>query len=475
MKLSALLQDVETNSFYTANQEIINITDKIENVMRSGMFVCIKGNNSDGHGFVHKALDKGAAAIICEKELGCDNCIVVDDTRKAYAKICANFYGNRHRDMTMIGITGTNGKTTTSFVLKKILEDSGYKVGLIGTVSVMIGDEIYPASLTTPDPAELHRYIMMMYIAHCDVCIMEVSSQALSQQRVLGIDFRIGIFTNLSPEHLDYHKSLENYADAKAILMQNSEVCLINADDDYSDFMSGKAKKHIVTYGVDNGNIRAEKIRLSSEGVSYTLKIKDNDYNVIFDSMGIFSVYNSMAALSAAKLMGVNMDRAMRSVSRFDGIAGRMESIKNNRGVNVVVDYAHTPASLESALKALKQACTGRLITVFGCGGDRDSSKRPVMGKTACKYSDEVYVTSDNPRNENPEKIISEIVSDITGNKPICIPERTMAIKAALENAKSGDTVLIAGKGHEKYQIIGNEKIYYNEREFVKTILERGC
>lgn len=475
MKLRALLQDVETNSFYTANQEITSVTDKADEVRCSGMFVCIHGNNTDGHEFVYKALERGAAAVICEREVGCDNCIVVDDTRKAYATVCGNFYSNRHRDMTMIGITGTNGKTTTSFILKKILEDNGYKVGLIGTVNVMIGDEKYPADLTTPNPADLHRYIMMMHLAHCDVCIMEVSSQALCQQRVLGIDFKIGIFTNLSSEHLDYHKTIGDYAEAKAILMQNCEVCLVNADDDYSQLMIDSAKKHVVTYGVDNGDIKAENIRLSADGVTYSLKFKNTDYNVNFDSMGLFSVYNSMAALSVAKLMGINMDRAVRAVARFDGISGRMEHVKNDCGINIIIDFAHTPASLENVLKTLKDAYGGRLITVFGCGGDRDSSKRSVMGKVASEYSDKVFVTSDNPRTEDPDKIIDDIMSGTDENKTVRITDRTSAIQAALEFAKNGDTVLIAGKGHEKYQIIGKEKIYYNEREIVKTILERGC
>lgn len=472
MRLKALLQDVETNSIYTANEEITNITDNADNVKHSGLFVCISGENSDGHNYVRKALEKGACAIISEKEIGCDNCIVVDDTRKAYAAVCGNFYSNRHRDLTMIGITGTNGKTTTSYILKKILEDNGYRVGLIGTVSVVIGNEKYPADLTTPNPADLHRYIMMMYAARCDVCIMEVSSQALAQQRTYGINFHIGIFTNLSPEHLDYHKSIEEYAQAKAVLMQNSDISLINADDTYSALMYEKSKAYVAGYGIANGDMKAENIRLSADGNLYNFRAGDNVYSVKFSGLGLFSVYNSLAALSAAKLMNVNMDRAVRSVAEFEGIAGRMEKIENDKNLNVIVDYAHTPDSLKNVLEALRQVYGGNLITVFGCGGDRDKTKRPVMGRIACEYSDRVYVTSDNPRTENPDSIIDDIMKSTDGFAPVRIADRTTAIRTALNSAEKGDTVLVAGKGHEKYQVIGKDKIYYNEREIIKQLLK---
>lgn len=473
MKLKALLQDVETGSFYTATQEITNITDDVNKVRHSGVFVCISGSKYDGHDFAQRAVEKGAVAVVCERKINCDNCIVVENSRKAYALMCANFYGNCHRKMKMIGITGTNGKTTTSYILKKMLEDGGYRVGVIGTVSVVIGNEKYPADLTTPNPADLHRYIMMMSIAGCDACIMEVSSQALSQQRVYGMDFDIGIFTNLSSEHLDYHKNMDEYANSKAILMQNSSVCVINEDDEYASFFKKKAKGNTVTYGIKkNSDFVAKNIRQSADGVAYSVKICENDYNVNFDGMGIFSVYNSLCALTVSRIIGIDTDRAVRSLARFDGICGRMEKVPNNLGINVIIDYAHTPFSLENVLQTLKTVYGGRIITVFGCGGDRDKSKRPIMGEIACKYSDTVFVTSDNPRTEKPNEIINDIVRDLKCGNFFKITDRTLAIKSALYSAKQGDTVLIAGKGHEKYQIIGTQKIYYNEKEIIARLLE---
>ena len=473
MKLSALLQDVETKSFYTADPEITNVTDDTKSVRHGSAFVCLKGSKTDGHSYIAKAVEKGAAVIICEYEVDYENCVQVESTRKAYAIMCANFYGNCHKKMCMIGITGTNGKTTTSYVLKKILEDSGFKVGLIGTVNVIIGNEKYPADLTTPNPSDLHRYFMMMFMAGCDICIMEVSSQALIQNRAFGIKFKCGIFTNLSPEHLDYHKTMKNYATAKAVLMKNSEISVINADDSYADFMQkASSGKSVMFSAKDNAEYSAENVKLSPDGVNYDFVCKKGRYNVSFNTIGMFSVYNTLAALTAADIIGVDVEKAVKAVSEFDGISGRMEHVENSFGLNIIIDFAHTPDSLENALKTLKDIYHGRLITVFGCGGDRDKTKRPVMGEVACKYSDTVFVTSDNPRTEDPEAIINDIASKLTKESLFKITDRTTAIRSALYSAKPGDTVLIAGKGHEKYQISGTQKIYYNEREIIRKLLE---
>lgn len=473
MKLQALLQDVETKSVYTLNPDITNISDDTGKIRRSGLFVCIKGNKFDGHDFAQKALEKGAEVVICERDLGIKNSVIVGDSRKAYAKICAAFYGNCHKTMRMIGVTGTNGKTTTSYLLKKILEDAGYKTGLIGTVNVVIGKEKYPADLTTPDPTDLHRYLMLMNIAGCNVCIMEVSSQALDQDRVYGINFDCSVYTNLSPEHLDYHKNMEDYAKAKSKLFEASKISVINADDKYALKMLENAVGKTVTYSVsDTADFHADNIKMTADGICYRLSHKSDEYHVSFDSIGIFSVYNSMAALSAAQVMELNLDRAIRSVSRFDGILGRMEKVENSFGLNIIIDYAHTPDSLMNAAKTLKSVYEGKLITVFGCGGDRDKEKRPLMGEVACKYSDFVFVTSDNPRTENPEEIINDITRGLDKTKYFKITDRKLAIKSALYSAKAGDTVLIAGKGHEKYQILGTQKIYFNEREIIRKLLE---
>ncbi|MBR6531421.1 MAG: UDP-N-acetylmuramoyl-L-alanyl-D-glutamate--2,6-diaminopimelate ligase [Clostridia bacterium] len=473
MKLQALLQDVETKSVYTLNPDITNISDDTRKIRRSGLFVCIKGNNHDGHAFAQKALDKGAEVIICERDIGIKNSIIVEDSRKAYALICSAFYGSAHKEMRMLGVTGTNGKTTVSYLIKKILDDAGCKTGLIGTVNVVIGKEKYPADLTTPDPADLHRYLMLMKIAGCDTCIMEVSSQALDQDRAYGINFDYSVYTNLSPEHLDYHRTMEDYAKAKAKLFETSKISVVNADDRYSLYMLENSVGKTYTYGVsDTADFSADKIRMTTDGVSYRMTDKGEEYHVSFESLGVFSVYNSLAALSVARVMGLNTDKAVRSVSRFGGILGRMERVENSFGINIIIDYAHTPDSLTNVLKTLRSLYNGRLITVFGCGGDRDKEKRPLMGEAACNLSDFVFVTSDNPRTENPEEIINDITVTLPKNKYFRITDRTLAIKSALYSARAGDTVLIAGKGHEKYQILGTQKIYFNEREIIKKLLE---
>ncbi len=473
MKLSALLQDVTTKDVYPYDPDITNVTSDSSKIRRSGLFVCIKGTKYDGHNFARKAVDRGAVAVICERDIGIKNSVIVPDSRKAYAEICSRFYGCAHKKLKMIGVTGTNGKTTTSYLIKKMLEASGYKTGLIGTVNVIIGKEKYPADLTTPDPADLHRYLMLMNIAGCDACVMEVSSQALAQQRVHGIKFDCSVFTNLSAEHLDYHKTMQDYAEAKSLLFEMSKISVINNDDDYASFMKKAAAGRVLTYGINSdADFRADKVRLSSDGVSYRFRHSDEESYISFDSLGLFSVYNSLAAMAVSEAVELNRERSVRALACFDGISGRMEKIANSFGINIIIDYAHTPDSLENAAQTLKTVYGGKLLTVFGCGGDRDKEKRPLMGKVACENSDFVFITSDNPRTENPDEIINDIVQGIETKNYYKITDRKLAIKSALYSAKRGDTVLIAGKGHEKYQISGTQKIYFNEREIIRKLLE---
>lgn len=473
MRLQELLDGIEIKNGYSLNPEISNVTDDSRKVRNSSAFVCIKGKRNDGCDYARKAVERGAAVVICDSDIGVKNCIVVDNAREAYAIMCANYYGNCHRRLKMIGVTGTNGKTTTSFIIKKILENNGYKVGMISTVEVVIGNEKYPADYTTPDPSVLHRYFYMMKMAGCDVCVMEVSSQALAQKRTYGINFDIGVFTNLSREHLDYHGTMEDYAKAKALLMKNSNVSVINSDDDWAQFMKENAKGKVVTYGINSqSDLKAENIKLDFDKVEYSLTSNGESFDIVYNVIGRFSVYNSLAALAVGIIMKADMKRAVKAVAETGNVKGRVEKIKNSRGINVLIDFAHTPDSLKNVLKTVKDIYDKRLITVFGCGGDRDKSKRAVMGMIACEYSDLVYVTSDNPRTENPDKIIDDIVKDLDEGSYIRITDRTQAIKAALAEAEEGDTVLIAGKGHEKYQILGKEKIHFDEREIVKQILE---
>lgn len=476
MKLYELLDGVEVLGGYPLNPEISSVTDDSRKVRNSSVFVCVKGKKNDGHDYARKALERGAAVVICDHNIGIRNCIVVENTREAYALMCANYYGNCHRKLKMIGVTGTNGKTTTTFIIKKILEENGYKVGVIGTVDVMIGNEKYPSDYTTPNPSVLHRYLYMMKMAGCDVCIIEASSQALSQERTYGIHFDIGVFTNLTREHLDYHGSMEEYAKAKAILMRNSSVCIINADDSFAEMMKRNAAEKVLTFAIDgNADIKAENVKLNHGGVVYTLACESGRYEIAYDVIGKFSVYNSLAALAVGIVMKVDMKRAVRAVAEMKTVRGRIEKIPNNRNIHILIDFAHTPDSLENVLKTVRDIYDKRIITVFGCGGDRDRTKRPLMGRIACKYSDLVYVTSDNPRTEDPERIIDDIVGNIDKNNYIRTADRTQAIKAAIVEAEPGDTVLIAGKGHERYQILGTEKIHYDEREIVKQILDNGA
>lgn len=476
MKLYELLDGVEVLGGYPLNPEISSVTDDSRKVRNSSVFVCVKGKKNDGHDYARKALERGAAVVICDHNIGIRNCIVVENTREAYALMCANYYGNCHRKLKMIGVTGTNGKTTTTFIIKKILEENGYKVGVIGTVDVMIGNEKYPSDYTTPNPSVLHRYLYMMKMAGCDVCIIEASSQALSQERTYGIHFDIGVFTNLTREHLDYHGSMEEYAKAKAILMRNSSVCIINADDSFAEMMKRNAAEKVVTFAIDgNADIKAENVKLNHGGVVYTLACESGRYEIAYDVIGKFSVYNSLAALAVGIVMKVDMKRTVRAVAEMKTVRGRIEKIPNNRNIHILIDFAHTPDSLENVLKTVRDIYDKRIITVFGCGGDRDRTKRPLMGRIACKYSDLVYVTSDNPRTEDPERIIDDIVGNIDKNNYIRTADRTQAIKAAIVEAEPGDTVLIAGKGHERYQILGTEKIHYDEREIVKQILDNGA
>ena len=473
MKLKALLQDVEISAVCNSDCEILNVTDDTNKVSHGSAFVCIKGKNTDGNELADKALSKGASVIISERKLDCENCITVPDSRKAYALMCANFYGRCHEKLKMVGVTGTNGKTTVACLIKSILEKSGFKVGLLGTVKVIIGEEQYPAVLTTPTPSDFHRYLMMMNAAGCDFCVSEISSQALDQDRAYGINFDCGIFTNLSPEHLDYHKTMDNYLKAKLKLFEKSRLSVINTDDIHSKEVLKCASGEVVTVSLtDKADFTAKDIHINLDGVSYTLCCSAGEYRVNFPITGKFSVYNSLEAIAAATRLGADTATAIRAAGEFEGIPGRTEKIPNPFGINVIIDFAHTPDSLKNILSTLREVTGGKLITVFGCGGDRDKSKRPEMGRIACEYSDTVFITSDNPRTENPEEIISDICSGLDGNSYFRITDRTQAIKAALFSAKSGDTVVIAGKGHEKYQILGNQKIYYNEREIVKRLLD---
>lgn len=475
MKLSQILKNVKVKNEYT-DREVTDVTSDSRQVKEGFLFVCIKGASFDGHSVAQQMLDIGAVAVVCEYDLGVENQIIVDDTRKAYSPICASFFGNPADSLKLIGLTGTNGKTTTTFLIKQILENVGKKVGLIGTVQNMVGDEVYPAHYTTPDPHELQSLFRKMVDAGCEYCIMEVSSQALAQGRVEGIHFHIGAFTNLTQDHLDYHKTWENYFESKKLLFKACDCAVTNLDDEYGLKIVDGCGCRVVTYGVDNmkADFVARNVGFSANGVRYDL-VGEKMGRVSCPIPGRFSVYNSLCATSVALTLGVDFTDVLEAISKSNGVKGRIEVVPTpNQNYTVIIDYAHSPDGLENIISSLKEIANGRVVTVFGCGGDRDRTKRPKMGKIAAELSDFCVVTSDNPRSENPSAIIEDILEGMkdTTTPYEVVENRKEAIAWAMKNAQPNDIILLAGKGHETYQILPTGTIHFDEREAVAEVLE---
>ncbi|MDF2685496.1 MAG: UDP-N-acetylmuramoyl-L-alanyl-D-glutamate--2,6-diaminopimelate ligase [Clostridia bacterium] len=481
MILSDLLNglDYNINNKIYDDIKIENICNSLNDVTKNSVFIAIKGLHFDGHSLIYKAIIKGASVIVTEypiDEIKTVN-VVVSDTRLAYAIICANYFDNPAKKLILTGVTGTNGKTTTVYMLEHILSEAGYKTGIIGTIETVLDKKSEKSSYTTPEPRLMHSLLSRMANVGCTHTVMEVSSHSLEQKRVYGLNFKLGIFTNLSIDHLDYHGTMENYKNAKIKLFKQSEICLANMDSDFNeDFINYPGA---FTYSVlKEADFKAVDIigivgnTSEIQGVKYTCITKNGKYNITTQIPGMFSVYNSLAAFSAACLLGIDPNMAAISLSTFKGVKGRMEYIKTNKPFNVLIDFAHTPDGLSNLLQTIRPLTPGRIILVFGCGGDRDKSKRPIMGKIAELHSDFTVITSDNPRSENPSDIINDIVKGLTKNENyITITDRTEAIKYALEIAKEGDTVVLAGKGHEEYQIFKDKTISYNERDIIKSIL----
>ncbi len=474
MKLSEILKGIEVlNDF--SDVEAADVTQDSRLVKKGSLFVCVKGAVFDGHLFAKDMLEKGACAVVVERDLGLDNQIIVKDSRAIYSSICANFFGNPADKLKLIGLTGTNGKTTTTFLIKQILENIGKKVGLIGTVQNMICDEVYPAKYTTPDPYELQKLFSKMVEAGCEYVVMEVSSQALAQGRVNGLRFKVAAFTNLTQDHLDYHKTWENYFEAKKILFKNCDIAVTNADDKNGlEIVKGLDFEKIVTYAVDKNDATyvAKNVKFKSSGVEYEL-VGDFIGRCSCPIPGRFSVYNSLCAASCALALGISFDDVLSSISKSKGVKGRIEVVPTGRDFTIIIDYAHSPDGLENIITSLKEIAQGRVVTLFGCGGDRDKTKRPKMGKIAAELSDFCIVTSDNPRSENPSEIIKDI---LVGMKDIKTPykvveNRKEAIAYAIKNAQPKDIILLAGKGHETYQILPTGTIHFDEREVVAEIL----
>lgn len=449
------------------------ITDDSAKIKSNFLFFAIKGERFDGHDYISDALNMGALYAVGENDEGLSNekknkFIKVDDSRKALAIAAKHYYGNPSKNLKMIGVTGTNGKTTISTLIYEILKKSGKKAALIGTNGIYIYDTFNPSSHTTPGVVELNIILNKIIEAGCEYCVMEVSSHALHQKRVFGIEYDSAIFSNLTQDHLDYHKSMEEYAKSKKILFDNldeNSFSIVNLDDMYSVYMvqDTKAKKIGISFNdLDNIDFDIIKIGSDSKNIYY------NDEIYLNNLIGKFNEYNLAQAIAACKTLGLNNGEIYAAMQHLTSPEGRMQKVNLRNGAIGVVDYAHTPDALENVLTTLKDSgINNKIITVFGCGGDRDKSKRPKMGAVVLKHSDLSIVTSDNPRTEDPKAIINDIIVD-NPNKFVNIIERREAIEFAYENSNEGDFVLIAGKGHEKYQIIGNEKLYFSDLDELK-------
>ena len=479
MKLKDLLKGIEIiKATADLQTEITSVTYDSRKAAAGSLFVAVTGFVTDGNLYIQKALDSGAVAIVTAVEPKEDiPYILVKSDRLALALIGKNFYGDPAQDMKIIGITGTNGKTTSTLLLKHILEVArGAKVGLLGTMDNMIGQEAIPAQRTTPESLDLQALFARMRDAQCEYVIMEVSSHAIALERVGGVQFAVAAFTNLTEDHLDFHETMENYCDAKAQLFSRCDDCVINADDEWASRIMAGATGNVLTTSIKGGgNLQAEQLQLLSDGISFTAIYEDRRCAVKLPIPGKFTVYNAMTALGCAIQLGISLEDAAKALETAQGVKGRVEVVPTpEKPYTVLIDYAHTPDGLENVLSAVKGFCKGRLIAVFGCGGDRDAKKRPIMGKIGTEIADIAIITSDNPRTEAPMAIINDILEGIDSEKNNyeVIENRPSAIYHAMDIAKENDIIVLAGKGHETYQEIQGVKHHLDEREVVQQYLE---
>lgn len=484
MKLQELLEHLHLLAPYQGvNPEITSIENDNRKVQDGSLFICIKGYTVDGHDFAQSAVEKGAAAILAERPLKLPvPVIIVNDTTRAMAVLADAFFKHPTQKLRLIGITGTNGKTTTSHIIEKIFSDVNRKTGLIGTMYTKIGDEKFETKNTTPESLVLQRHFQQMVDAGVDTAIMEVSSHALHMGRVHGCDYDIAVFTNLSQDHLDYHKTMDEYRHAKGLLFaqlgntfnkEKPKFAILNADDAALDNYCHSTAAHIITYGIDKqADFFAANIQLTAAGTQFELVFNHESYPVNIQLLGKFSVYNVLASIAAAYAANIPLSTIIASIESIKGVAGRMELVDAGQDFTVIVDYAHTPDSLENVLKTIKHFAEKRIFVVVGCGGDRDRTKRPLMAEIACRYASNPIFTSDNPRSEDPLAILKDMETGVQGKQYSIIPDRKEAIKFAVEHASKGDVILIAGKGHETYQIIGSQVYDFDDRVVAREAIE---
>lgn len=484
MKLEELLEHLYIKKWLVkGNPTIESIEMDSRKITQGSLFICMKGFSVDGHDFAKEAVDKGAVALIVEKPVNLDvPTVQVKDSQRAMAMLADAFYDSPTEKLHLIGVTGTNGKTTTTYVLDKIFEDAGKKTGRIGTINTKINGVEYETANTTPESLALQKWFHEMVLGRTDVAVMEVSSHALHLGRVRGCDFDVAVFTNLSQDHLDYHETMEAYKQAKGILFsqlgnaygrKRKKYAILNSDDEASSYYATITAAEVVTYGIENrADISAENIQMSATGTAFLLKTPFGDAAVTMKLVGMFNVYNVLAAAAASLVSGVSLDSIKYSLERMAPVPGRLELVDEGQDFSVIVDYAHTPDSLLNVLKTIKQFAKGKLYVVVGCGGDRDKKKRPLMAEISVKYADEAIFTSDNPRSEDPHEIIRDMTHNLQGGY-VAIIDRKAAIDYAIQKAKPGDVVLIAGKGHETEQIIGDKVFPFDDRIVAREAIKR--
>ncbi|XID95328.1 UDP-N-acetylmuramoyl-L-alanyl-D-glutamate--2,6-diaminopimelate ligase [Paenibacillaceae bacterium WGS1546] len=490
MKLSDLANQLLLSRIAgDANVAVRELEADSRRVSPGCLFFCLPGHTVDGHDYAEQAVARGAAALVASRELPVDAPqLIVPDTRRALAQIADYYYGRPSAKLRPIGVTGTNGKTTTTYLVERILAGAGTKAGVIGTIETRYGAARIPMSGTTPDALELQKIFRDMVDAGTERCVMEVSSHALEQGRVKGVRFRTAIFTNLTQDHLDYHGTMEAYEAAKGLFFsrlgnvyaerpEERSYAVLNADDEASARFAKLTAAEVVAYGIDNdANLRASGVRIAASGTSFRLDTANGSRDVRLKLVGKFNVYNALAALGAAVCEGIGLDEAIGSLESIEGVPGRVEPVDAGQPFAVVVDYAHTPDGLENVLNTVKELTERNVICVFGCGGDRDAKKRPIMGRIAARLADKIIVTSDNPRTEDPHGILRDIEAGLReagtpDDRYELVPDRRAAIEKAVEMAGPGDVVLIAGKGHEAYQIVGGVKHDFDDRLVAKEAI----
>lgn len=484
MDIRKVIKDVQVRvGENIRNVDIKRITDDSRKILPGDLFVALKGYSLDASKFVGLALDAGARAIVTDKEFDSRpgiSKILVDDTRLALGAIASNFYGHPSRKLKVVGITGTNGKTTVSYLVESIIKASGYGAGIIGTINYRLNGKTLPAVNTTPGALALQGMLREMVRSNTGYAVIEVSSHSLDQGRVDNVLFDVGVFTNLTSDHLDYHKTTANYFKAKKRLFEKLKAggsAVLNLDDSKAASLKKSIKNRVITYSTKGkADVEAIDIVLSMDGTRFTVRTPDAKFNIRTRLIGIHNVSNILAAASAAIALKIPEEAMVKGIASMETVPGRLEAVDAGQQFKVFVDFAHTEDALFNVLGLLRDVAKSRIVTVFGCGGNRDRTKRPLMGKIACKYSDHVIVTSDNPRFEEPGAIIREIESGIKGkfsNYDI-VPDRKEAIAKALSSASKDDIIVIAGKGHESCQIIRDEVIPFDDRKVALSILKRS-